>query len=137
MTASWLAPFVCGGLGALLVWSGVSKVTDLSGFARAVVNYRLLPQEGAVFVAATLPWLEMFTGAGLWTRRLRGGAALLSAAMMLGFSLAVGSALWRGLDIACGCFRTSGPSDNMYLVLARNIALLGLCLWLVREWLRR
>lgn len=111
---------------ALLSWSAVHKLRDLSAFAAAVAAYRLLvpgvERSAAVAFAAT----ELFLAAGLlWspTRLAASGGTLLLLAVYTG---AIGINLARGRrDVDCGCF---GPSHRQVLsewLLVRNSILLG------------
>ena len=112
------------GLGALLVTAGVLKLRSPALFATEIANYQLLPSL-APYLAATLPTLEIVVGAGLilfpltWRR-----AATAVAVTLFGtFSIAVGSAYLRHINIACGCFGdASGPITTLTLV--RNLVLL-------------
>jgi hypothetical protein len=54
----------------------------------------------------------------------RRAGALALAGLLAAFTVAVGSAVLRGLDIDCGCFGTgSGPAS--WLTVMRNLALLA------------
>ncbi len=58
-------------------------------------------------VALSLPWIELVAGlAMLFGVRARAGG-LLTSAMMIAFTVAVGIAMARGIDVECGCFGTS------------------------------
>jgi uncharacterized membrane protein YphA (DoxX/SURF4 family) len=91
-------------IGLLFVFSSLDKIVDPSAFARSVTNYGILPPSIPVIVATILPWVELLCGfAVLFGVFLRGSSLLLSTMIAL-FTLAVISALLRGLDISCGCF---------------------------------
>jgi uncharacterized membrane protein YphA (DoxX/SURF4 family) len=93
---------------------GQPAPTAVSGpaeFARVIYRYQVigpnatLPPQVPNLLAATLPWIELIAGllliVGVWRRE----AALLCGLLLLAFILAVGSTLWRGIDIQnCGCF---------------------------------
>jgi uncharacterized membrane protein YphA (DoxX/SURF4 family) len=53
--------------------------------------------------AYLLPWAEVVAGMCFMLGILRRGAWLAMLALVLAFTIAVGSAWWRGLDISCGC----------------------------------
>ena len=58
-------------------------------------------------------------------------AALVLAGLALAFALAQGSALLRGLDVSCGCYRGAPPVSTASLGL--DLLLLGATLgWLAR-----
>ena len=112
-------------LGALFVVTGVLKLGDPTAFAIEIHNYQLFPWLAPV-LAATLPAVEIVVGAALlagpraWLR----AGALASAGLMVVFTVAVGSAVVRGINISCGCFGAgSGPVTLMTVV--RDVGLLG------------
>jgi hypothetical protein len=113
------------GLGGLFVLAGVLKLGDPTQFAIEVGNYRLLPSL-APYIAVLLPAIEIGVGAGviLLPRDWRRASALAIAGLMVVFTVAVGLALGRGINIDCGCFGgQSGPVSG--LTVARDLALLG------------
>ena len=90
-------------VGLVFLLYGLDKITHPDDFARAIANYRLLPEGLVNLVAVTLPWVECVCGllllAGQWVR----SAALVSAFLLGVFVVAVSITLVRGLDITCGC----------------------------------
>ena len=112
------------GLGGLLVVAGVLKLRDPSGFALEIANYQLLPAL-APYLAAALPVTEIGLGLGLalLPRGWRRPAAIGVALLLLTFALAVWSAYWRGINIACGCFGGGGDAIGP-VTLLRNLGLL-------------
>lgn len=106
----WFTLIVRVALGALLVGAGVMKFTSGWSFSELIANYRLLPAAGNQIVAVILPWCEISAGLllifGIWTR----AAAMLSVLFFAAFTVAIVSALARGLDIECGCFGTQAAA---------------------------
>jgi uncharacterized membrane protein YphA (DoxX/SURF4 family) len=100
-------------LGLVFIIASLDKIENPSQFAKNIANYRLLPYEFTHGVAIVLPWLEIITGSllvlGVWTR----ANALLTSSMLLVFIFAVSQALWRQLDISCGCFSTDPLAHKM------------------------
>ncbi len=105
--------------------SSTSKLFNLQGFAEDVVNYRLLPFDWVPFVAVSMPWLELIVSIALLIKSLRLSAAFLIVGMMMTFTVAVGSAFVRGLDISCGCF---GKTFEQYEGLIGSVLLRDLFL---------
>ena len=109
-------------LGAVLFYTGFSKIKNAWEFAEILANFDLLPPAANQILAVTLPWSEIATGLllvfGVWTR----AAALLAAAMFAAFTLAIISALVRGLDIDCGCFGTDAAAHVGLRALAIDLA---------------
>lgn len=122
------------GLGGLLVLAGALKVRAPGAFATEIANYQLLAAV-APYVAAALPMIELALGGALiaapraWRQAAAGGAALLLG----GFTVAVGSAYFRRINIDCGCFGTGGGPITLFTLL-RNLGLLGVACALVRAW---
>lgn len=122
-------------LTAVFLWAGVSKLRGPNLFATDIAAFRLLPADDvapglALAVAYYLPWLEILCAAGLWLPRWRTAALGVGTALLVGFTLALGSAWARGIALNCGCFG-GGESTNLPLAIGRNLVLLGICalLW--------
>ena len=65
-------------LAVVFLMAGVTKVTDLHGFADEVLLHSGLPYSVGTVVAASLPWLELICGACLLA-----GYAVREAALLL------------------------------------------------------
>lgn len=102
------------------------KLTDPSSFAQDVSNYQLLPLPWIQTVSYTLPPLELFVSIALWVPSYRQAAWLLSGTMFTLFSVAVGSALARSLDVSCGCFGQALTVSWLHLII--NICITLTCL---------
>lgn len=73
-----------------------------------------------------LPWLGFIVGTGLVLGLLHRACAALAGAMGVAFAVAVSSALYRGIDISCGCFSTSSTISWKHLVFDLFLAAVGL-----------
>lgn len=118
-------------LGSIFIWAAVGKIADPQAFANAIHHYRVVPPIIVNPVAVVLPWLELFCGlcllAGLWMR----ASALWLSLMALVFTGLVGTALYRGIDITCGCFGADEAAQKIGLgKLAQNIALFVSSIWI-------
>ena len=111
------------GLGVLFIMAAWPKLADPSAFATSVSNYRMLPVPVERVVALALPPLELLVGVALIVGVVDAGASFLVFAMMVVFTVAIGVALGRGLDISCGCFDTEGGAKVGFGKLAENIGL--------------
>lgn len=118
-------------VGLLFMFSSLDKIVDPSAFARSVANYGLLPNSISAVIATILPWVELLCGfAVLFGVCLRGSSLLLSA-MIVVFTLAVTSALLRGLDISCGCFTQDPAAGHIgWMKVAQNTLLFVLTFFL-------
>lgn len=113
------------GLGGMFVLAGALKLDDPTSFALEIHNYQLLPGL-APWLAATLPALEIILGLTLiiaprpWVR----ASALASTMVLAVFTIAVGSAVVRGVNITCGCFGEGSGPVTMWTVL-RDVGLVA------------
>ena len=118
-------------IGLLFIVSSLDKIVDPAAFARSVADYGLLPFWMPAIIATILPWVELLCGfAVLFGIFLRGSSLLLSA-MLVVFTLAVISALLRGLDISCGCFTRDPAAGHIgWLKVVQNTLLFAMTLFL-------
>ena len=111
-------------IGALFVFAGATKAYDPAAFASEIQRYQLLPWLFGALLAAYLPWLEITSGLFLILGRFERGALLLVSVLLLTFTIALGSAIARGLSIDCGCFGKTFQSTGTVVPLVRNLLLL-------------
>ena len=91
-------------LGATFLYACYDKILHPEAFAEAVANYRILPSPLVGLLAVTLPWVELFCGLFLILGLFIRSSALIGSLMFFVFSIALSSAVLRGIDIDCGCF---------------------------------
>ncbi len=112
-------------VGLVFLLYGLDKISNPDDFARAIANYKLLPESLVNLVAVTLPWVECILGllllAGQWVR----SAALVSAFLLCVFLAAVSITLVRGLDINCGCLNAEAGRKVGIRLLVEDTLLLG------------
>lgn len=111
------------GLGLLFIGASFYKIIDPGSFAHQIYNYKLLPAWAVNPAALVLPWLQLLCGLGLVLNRFTKGASALILLMMLSFQAALASALLRGLNITCGCFKAGGSAAT-WLTFARDFLIL-------------
>lgn len=113
-------------LGGVFIYAAIPKIADPVAFAGSVAAYRILPYFWNYVAAAVLPFLELICGVLLVLGiRVRTGALIIGA-LNLVFMLALASAIVRGLDIDCGCFRQGGGQTTPWLALARDVVFLAM-----------
>src|SRR5947208_11637168 len=93
-----IAEFIVGGI---FIYAGAIKALDPVRFASDIDNYKILPWTISVRLAFYLPWLEIFCGIALITRRLCLGGLSILTALVCVFTVATIAAIIRGLDITC------------------------------------
>jgi putative oxidoreductase len=117
-------------LGGLFLLAGGLKFLDPAAFALEIDRYQLVPWWTCALLALFLPSLEICVGLGLLTRRFSRGALAWTAGLLALFSVALLTAMLRGLSIDCGCFGRVWQSTGTFWSLIRNLVLLGMTFFL-------
>jgi competence protein ComGC len=115
-----------------VVWlyTGLLHSLNLNSFAWSMDQYRLVPVKSLVAILAPfLAGLHMAIGCMLLLRIHSIVAYLAGAVVLFAYSLAVGIAVYRGLNITCGCLGASSP--NITWTHSVGSAMLGLASALV------
>jgi|GEM_PF-1269683 competence protein ComGC len=110
-----------------IVWlyTGLLHSLNLNAFAWSMDQYRLVPAKSLVAILAPfLAGLHMAIGCMLLLRIHSFVAYLAGAVVLFAYSLAVGIAVYRGLNITCGCLGTSSP--NITWTHSAGSAMLGI-----------
>ncbi len=128
--AAWHAARL-GSAGLWLV-AAAGKLKDPVKFMGGVEQYGLLPAWGVPATALAMPGLELALGLALLLNRGVKAAALLANGLMLVFIAAMGSAMWRGLELDCSCFDllNFGPSIVGWNTIGRDVVMMLPTLWL-------
>ena len=112
------------GLGGLLVVAGALKLRAPAAFATEIANYQLFPGARALRRGGP-PVVELSSGAGRSrSPRLAPRGRARRARPFATFTVAVASAIFRRINIDCGCFGAGGGPINV-LTLARNLLLVA------------
>ena len=123
--------------GVMKIWDFAHARSATPDFTIAIQHYELLPPDLSVLLAVYLPWLEVTAALTLFARRLALGAAAAMLGMSAMFLAAIGSAWWRGLNIACGCFGKDEATTDYRLLILRDLALLAAVgVLFLHEWRR-
>jgi len=119
-------------LGSVFLVSGILKIIQMEEFAISIVNYKLMSGSAVALLAMILPWLEVICGGSILLGLYYRGSTLLVFLMMLLFTGAVLTAIFRGLDISCGCF-TQDPAVGKvgWMKILENLGLIGVSLILL------
>lgn len=91
-------------LAGIFIYAAVLKIAEPAEFARAIKNYKMVPLALVNLMALILPWWEMTAGAAVLFPKWRKAAAAILLGLGMVFTIAVITAMVRGLDITCGCF---------------------------------
>jgi putative oxidoreductase len=113
-------------LGALFVYAGAMKIRDPLAVADTIAAFGIIPLALINSFALAIPSFEIISGALLiagWYRRM----AALGLLIALGaYTVAIASALARGITIDCGCFGVGpGTRGAMWWDFGRDLAMLA------------
>jgi uncharacterized membrane protein YphA (DoxX/SURF4 family) len=111
------------GLGVMFIASSVPKILQPYMFLGNVYAYELVGPKIGLVVAMVLPWLELLVGACLVGGVFVGAGLLAGTGMGVLFTFVLASALYRHLDISCGCFSTAAVGKISYLTVTRAIVI--------------
>jgi uncharacterized membrane protein YphA (DoxX/SURF4 family) len=113
------------GVGLVMLAAALGKIGDPGAFSSQIHHFHLTPVGAENLIAVLLPWVELVVGLSLALGLQARSGAWLGFAMMIVFTIAVGSALARGLNIECGCFGTASSSRVGGMKIAENLVLTG------------
>lgn len=106
----WLAFGVRLYLGLVFMLACLHKLAHPATFAVDVATYQLLPLGTINLFALVVPWVELLVGILLITGVRARAAAVVTAALMVAFMVALGWALAQGLEMSCGCFASQSAA---------------------------
>jgi len=90
-------------LGSIFLVAATAKISDLSGFAKEIGNYQIVPDLLRNIMAITIPWIELVCAIFLIVGiRMKSSATILGVLIII-FNIAIFIALLKGLNINCGC----------------------------------
>lgn len=97
--ANVIGPFI----GVVLLFTGVAKARDLSGFSEKLQGYRILPDRSRRGVAVLVAGLELLVGAGCLIPAMARPSLVAAAVLLSGFGGFAALAIMRGSRSDCGC----------------------------------
>lgn len=97
--------------GGIFVYAALGKIINPGNFNVAVSNYKILPDRMVPLVVFILPWVEIVCGSMMILRKNERTALMILTALTSIFVLAMASAIIRGLNIDCGCFRADSNEN--------------------------
>lgn len=90
-------------IGFWFMYTAQIKIMDSMGFANAIRAYDILPSTMTNLPAIIFPWIELTLGVCLVSGLFVTTTAELSMGMVALFTINVIIAIFRGMDIDCGC----------------------------------
>jgi uncharacterized membrane protein YphA (DoxX/SURF4 family) len=118
-------------LASVFIFASIDKIIHPQDFAVVVYNQQILPDFLINIVAILLPWMELILGICLLINRWMNGGAVMVFLLMLAFISMISFNLYRGLDVACGCFSSTSTESMTLLTFLRDFLILGLSAGLV------
>jgi uncharacterized membrane protein YphA (DoxX/SURF4 family) len=120
-----LAAHLCAAaVAGYFIYAACGKIYNPRQFAVDIGNFRIVPLAFQNLMAVFMPWWEVGAAVALVVPRTRRAGAVMVSALLLIFIVAVGyAALYKGLDISCGC-TGKGSSRAGWLTILRNLGLL-------------
>lgn len=119
-------------VGGLFVAASLYKINYPGEFAESLAAYQLAPHGAVNGLAVAIPWTELVAGVLLVLGvRTKAAAAVIGALLVL-FSLAIATALLRGIPIGCGCF-TSVEDPVSWSLLGRDLLWLAMTIIVYRR----
>ena len=108
-------------LGIVLIYASIVKIVHPAEFAKAIGNYNVLPFGLENLLGIVLPVLELLVGTCLVLGIMIDGSAIIAGGMMVVFIIAISQALFRGIDINCGCFKVTVENGGHQVGIRRII----------------
>ena len=95
-------------LGIVFIYASYHKILDPEAFSKNIHNYHTTDNLVWVenLVALILPWLELIVGVFLIFGVFLEGATSITIGMLIFFIIILSQAVFRGIDVHCGCFKT-------------------------------
>lgn len=90
-------------LGIMFLWSALPKLNMPYDFLSSVYDYQLVSSRAGLVVAMLIPWLEIILAVCLVGGLFTSGAFLTASLLGGVFTFVQASAMYRGLQIGCGC----------------------------------
>ena len=119
-------------LGIIFIYASYEKILDPAGFSKNIHNYHITPIAVENLAALIIPWMELIIGVFLIFGVFLEGSTSITIGLYIFFIIILSQAVFRGIDVHCGCFKTeadAGVTDlRMELIkhIGEDILLLGM-----------
>ena len=113
-------------LGSFFIYASYYKILDPDAFSKNIHNYHITDNLVWVenLVALILPWLELIVGVFLIFGVFLEGSTSITIGLLTFFIFILSQAVFRGIDVHCGCFKTEADAGvtDLRLELIKRIA---------------
>ena len=99
-------------LGIIFIYASIDKIINPLDFSDAIDNYHITPIEINNLAALIIPFIELVIGVCLIFGVFIDGAILITILLLIWFIFIISQALFRGIDLHCGCFDLSEKAIN-------------------------
>ena len=99
-------------IGLIFIYASFYKIIEPASFARSIWFYHMVPGSLINLMALILPMLELILGLALIGGLFYRGSVIWANLLTVVFLIALGSAMARGIDIDCGCFKASKAASG-------------------------
>ena len=125
-------------LGIIFIYASYDKILDPAAFSKNIHNFHTTDNLVWVenLVALILPWLELIVGVFLIFGVFLEGSTSITIGLYIFFIIILSQAVFRGIDVHCGCFKTeadAGVTDLRFELIKRIIedfVLLGMAVFI-------
>jgi putative oxidoreductase len=126
----WINLTIRVGLALFFVAAAVPKIAEPLAFATSISQYKMVPSIAVHPMALVLPWMELLVALALLIGYRTKMMALLTAGMLVIFTIAVIWAVINNLKIDCGCFGDGNGEVTDWNKVFKNTGMIILALWL-------
>ena len=99
-------------LGIIFIYASYDKILDPAGFSKNIHNFHVTPIAIENLAALIIPWLELIIGVFLIFGLFLEGTTSIIIALLVFFIIILSQAVFRGIDIHCGCFKTEADAGT-------------------------
>ena len=121
-------------LGVVFIYASYHKILDPVSFSNNIHNFHITDNLiwAENMAALIIPWLELIVGVFLIFGVFLEGATSITIGLYIFFIIILSQAVYRGIDVHCGCFKTeadAGVTDLRFELIKHiieNFVLLGM-----------
>lgn len=93
-------------LGLVFIFASYHKILDPASFSENINNFHITPAFVENLAGLIIPWLELILGVFLILGLFLEGTTSITIGLYIFFITILSQALYRGIDVHCGCFKT-------------------------------
>ncbi len=107
----------------MFIYASYEKILDPVGFSKNIHNFHITPISVENLAALIIPWLELIIGVFLIFGVFLEGTTSITIALLVFFIIILSQAVFRGIDVHCGCFKTEADvgTEDLRMELIKRI----------------